>query len=137
MLNEFNNTVMKPAKEIEIKIEDSTKGLAELEFKVRNSNFLIRDIVKKLIYAMETSLVSGKTVSQLAKDQSKLSHNDSAMIINNKSSKPRFDTPDRTRDAYENIFLKRLAFLKNLLTDGNPNTNTNNENGMNSNQVNS
>jgi len=49
MLNEFNNTVMKPAKEVEIKLEESTKSLAELEFKLRNSNFLIRDIVKKLI----------------------------------------------------------------------------------------
>lgn len=74
---------------------------------------------------METSLVSGKTVTQLAKDQSKLHHNDSAMIINNKSSKPRFETPDSTRDAHENIFLKRLAFLKNLLTDGNNNTGSN------------
>lgn len=90
---------MKPAKEVEGKLDESIKGLAELEFKVRNSNFLIRDIVKKLIQAMETSLVSGKTVSQLAKDQSKLSHIDSAMVINNKSSKPRFETPDRTRDA--------------------------------------
>lgn len=42
------------------------------------------------------------------------------MIINNKSSKPRFETPDRTRDQFENMFLKRLSFLKNLLSDGNP-----------------
>lgn len=40
---------MKPAKEVEGKLDETSKGLAELEFKVRNSNFLIRDIVKKLI----------------------------------------------------------------------------------------
>lgn len=85
--------------------------------------------MKKLIYAMESSLVSGKTVVNLAREQSKLLPNDSAMIINNKSSKPRFETPDRTREQYENIFLKRLSFLKNLLSDGNPG-NENKENDL-------
>lgn len=49
MLNEFKRTVMKPTKEVESKLDDNGKGLADLEFKMRNSNFLFRDIVKKLI----------------------------------------------------------------------------------------
>jgi len=80
---------------------------------------------------METSLISGKTVNQIAHEQNgKLNHNDSSLIINNKSSKPRFETPDRTKEVYENLFLKRLAFLKKLLIDGNSVKENNNHFGL-------
>lgn len=128
-LNSFTKAVIKPTIQVETQLDTTMKSLGELEYKFKNFNLLIRDIVKKLIYAMESSLVSGKTVVNLAKEQSKLLPNDSAITINNKTSKPRFETPDRTREQYENIFLKRLSFLKNLLSDGNPG-NENKENDL-------
>jgi len=49
ILNEFTKTIMKPAKEVEQQLQIQNKYLNDLEMKAKNSDFVIKDVVKKLI----------------------------------------------------------------------------------------
>jgi len=88
---------------------------------------------------METSMISGKAISLMQKDQKDMNSTffevnqvNSSSLNLNKTSKPRYETPDRAKDTYEHIFLKRLQFLKSLLSeDGKLNSGEANNNTLN------
>lgn len=62
------NNILKPSYDLESKHKSLSNNLIDLEKKYSSSNNTIRDVIRKLIYTMETSMISGKAISLMQKE---------------------------------------------------------------------
>eukprot|EP00801_Mesodinium_rubrum_P005369 Mrub_05372.p1 GENE.Mrub_05372~~Mrub_05372.p1 ORF type:complete len:372 (-),score=59.45 Mrub_05372:24-1094(-) len=127
----YNSKILKPSIELEEKLENHSDKLTEIESRIYSNGNIIRDIIKKLIYTIETSFISGKNYDKLKSIKELHQNNQSVLSL---SSPTQFKEPELTRDELESVFLKRLDFLKTLLDEEIKATNKNsfNYNSMSS-----
>jgi len=67
---------------------------------------------------METSFISSKTLNELQNDKVKTTQDSILFDVKKVGHGYRGDTPERKlKDSYEQVFIRRLNFLKSLLNE--------------------
>jgi len=59
-IEEFRLKILKPSEDLEDKIHNHNDKIAEIENNAIRNGVVLRDIIKKLIYTIETSFIAGK-----------------------------------------------------------------------------
>mmetsp|Transcript_7632 Transcript_7632/g.6682 ORF Transcript_7632/g.6682 Transcript_7632/m.6682 type:complete len:216 (+) Transcript_7632:1149-1796(+) len=121
LINEFNLKVLKPNHVIEEKIDNTSEKMNDIENKMKVNGNVLRDIIRKLIYSIETSFISGKHFDKLKSEQEYNPGSISLMSLGSPSSIKKQDNSyqenEQSKDNLESVFLKRLNFLRKLLDD--------------------
>jgi len=67
---------------------------------------------------METSFISGKTLNELQQEKTKGMNETQVFEVKSMNNKRKGDNPEqRLKDSYEQVFMRRLNFLKSLLNE--------------------
>lgn len=127
-IEQFRLKILKPSQDLEDKLHNHDDKISDIENNAIRNGVVLRDIIKKLIYTIETSFIAGKNQDKFKSEHDLNTSNNLSLLsfsspINFKSEKDIFKSQQdvtvskEIKEDLESVFLKRLNFLKTLLDD--------------------